>query len=105
MATPGSEVRFRTSATKRRGPSHSWTSFSSVLIFSLSPSAMRRAAFRHMAASWRSICRTPASRVYSRMIVRSPLTVNVSCERLSPCAFSCFGTRYFLAIPSFSSSV
>ena len=28
MATPGSEVRFRTSATKRRGPSHSWTSFS-----------------------------------------------------------------------------
>ena len=56
-------------------------------------------------ASRRSRLRTPASRVYSRMISRSALSVIVTTSPPSPCASICFGTRYRLAMPNFSSSV
>src|SRR4029450_2891506 len=43
VATPGSDVRLRTSATKRRGPRDSRTIFSSALVFSVPPSGAPRA--------------------------------------------------------------
>ena len=93
VATPGCDVRLRTSPEKRRGPSQSRSRSSSTFTFVARPFAICVAAFRQTSAIRRSRFRTPASRVYSRMIVRSILSGSVSCERLSPFAFSCFGTR------------
>src|SRR5215218_4231464 len=45
VATPGSAVRFRTSAAKRRGPSHTRTRLSPTARRFARPSAISRAAF------------------------------------------------------------
>src|SRR5438093_103171 len=84
VATPGSAVRLRTSPLKRRGPSHSRSFFPSTRIFCALPFATPVAALRQTSASRRSRLPTPASRVYSRMIVRSSLPESVSCERFGP---------------------
>jgi hypothetical protein len=105
VATPGSDVRLRTSCEKRRGPSHSRTRASSILSFVASPFAICVAALRKRVASWRSTLRTPASRVYSRITSRSARSWTVAIDAVRPCSRSCFGIRYLRAIPNFSSSL
>ena len=70
MATPGSAVRLRASAGKRRGPSHSRALGSSTSTLVAPFSAISRAVLRQRSAIRRSRLRTPASRVYSRMTTR-----------------------------------
>ena len=105
VATPGSDVRLRTSARKRGAPSQARTRRSSTRAPLRFPSAISRAILRQMAASSRSRFRTPASRVYSRTMWCRAFSEMVTCFLSSPCASSCFGTRYVRAIPTFSSSV
>ena len=93
VATPGSDVRFRASAEKRRLPSQVRTRASSIRAPLRLPSAISRAALRQSAAISRSRFRTPASRVYSRTRSRSAFSVTVTRLPSSPCASSCFGTR------------
>jgi hypothetical protein len=69
------------------------------------PSASRRATFAATVAISRSRLRTPASRVYPRTIWRMASGSNDSSSGDRPWAASCFGIRYCLAIPTFSSSV
>ncbi|OQA06930.1 MAG: hypothetical protein BWY66_01612 [bacterium ADurb.Bin374] len=66
---------------------------------------MLRATFRPTAASSRSRLRTPASRVYLRMTSMMAASWTVISYLSMPFASSCFGTRYFFAIWTFSSSV
>ncbi len=61
-------------AENRRGPSHSRRRLSSTRVFCVFPFATCVAALRQTSASRRSRLRTPASRVYSRMIVRSTVS-------------------------------
>ena len=82
VATPGSDVRLRTSPEKRRGAEP----VAQQLVVDLDlrracPVATCVAALRQTSAMRRSRLRTPASRVYSRMIVRSTLSESVSCAR------------------------
>ena len=93
VATPGSSVRLRTSPENRRGPSHDRVRRSSMRVPLAFPSATRLAAFRQAAAICRSRFLTPASRVYSRITVRSAPSVKLTCSVERPCASSCFGTR------------
>src|SRR5207302_947995 len=72
VATPGSDVRLRTSPENRRGPSQlraRRSSIRSVFAF-VFPSATWRAALRSTAAICRSRLLTPASRVYPRIVRR-----------------------------------
>ena len=73
VATPGILRPLpRTSPENRRGPSHDRVRRSSIRVDPFAfPSATRLAAFRQSAAIWRSRFLTPASRVYSRITVRS----------------------------------
>src|SRR5918992_807357 len=84
VATPGSDVRLRTSAGKRRRPSHVRTRRSSTRARWRFDSAISRAALRHSAAICRSSSRTPASRVYSRITRRRAFSVKVSCAFSRP---------------------
>ena len=96
VATPGSDVRLRTSPVNRRGPSQSRTQRSSTRTLSASPFAIRVAVLRQRSAMRRSRLRTPASRVYSRMTVRSAPSGMRSCCCVNPCAWSCFGDEVAL---------
>ena len=84
---PGRDARLpRCACAPRRrsaaAPSHSRSRLSSTRVFCVLPFATCVAALRQTSASRRSRLRTPASRVYSRMIVRSIVSESVSCERL-----------------------
>ena len=103
VATPGSDVRLRASAEKRRLPSqaHARLVDPGALALALGDLARGRAERRDLAVE----VRTPASRVYSRTSSRSAFSVKVTRLPSEPCASSCLGTRRAQAIPTFSSSV
>jgi hypothetical protein len=71
VATPTSSCRSTTSDWKRGGPSNSATCRVETLIDTASPITIALAALRLTVAISRSRLRTPASRVYSRIIRRS----------------------------------
>src|SRR5438093_2278757 len=80
--------------------------FRCTTIFSILPSAMRRACLRVIVAISRSRLRTPASRVKLWMISCKPSFVNSICSpTVRPCSLACLGIRYLCAMCSFSSPV
>ena len=94
VATPGSLVRRRCSAKKRRRPSSSRARFAEILTLPLAfPSATSRATLRQTAPIWRSRFLTPASRVYSSMIATSAGSANSICDAFRPLAAIWRGTR------------
>ncbi len=94
VATPGSRVRRLTSGVWRGRPSSSRT-FGAVTDTFLAcvPSATLSATLRHTDAISRSNPRTPASRVYSAMIARRPVSVKLTCDFFSPERSIWRGTR------------
>ncbi len=67
--------------------------------------ATLRAIFRMMFASFCSRLRTPASAVYSLLMIRMASSVIVTCSGPRPWFSSSSGMRCFFAICSFSFSV
>src|SRR5207249_2766158 len=107
-ATPGLLTRSSTSFSVRNfgTPRNSRTTSGVTTIFSILPSAMRRACLRVIVAISRSRLRTPASRVKLWMISCKPSFVNSICSpTVRPCSLACLGIRYLCAMCSFSSPV
>ena len=76
-----------------RGPGSPSTSSAVTRMRLGAPSAIWRATLRHTVAIWRSRVRTPASRVYPRMIARRRPRRTAALRRVRPWAASCLGMR------------